>query len=278
MKGNNNIHYSRALPDFKWINKEIPILEVAQKVGLVVRGKKTICPECSKRRLTFTTVHNGWKCWECEPVGKMHTVIDLVMEHRNCSLYEAAKWIGENWQVGGQVQIEFSENAHGRERHKYQCYRPIRVPDKSRPSLQALVASPGWREMPLSVKAIGITLLALVLEEDNHILSISRRALGEFAGVHKPITIARAVREMEAIGLFAVDRGKWGNRGYKPSTFRLTWFSQAFQSWLWQGYAPLPTLPPYQPEGTSNTETFGTNPPARQEEQSRLEVINSHCQ
>jgi hypothetical protein len=277
MNGDNNIQYSRALPDFKWINTEIPILEVGQRLRLVIRGKKTVCPQCSKLRLTFTTVHNGWKCWECEPTGKMHSVIDLVMLHRNCSLNGAAKWIGENWKVAGQVQIEFSENAHGRERHTYQRYQPIRVPDKSKPSIQALVASPGWREMPLSARVIAVTLFAMV-EEDNHVMSISRRVLGELAGVHKPIAIARAVREMEAIGLFAVDRGSWGNRGYKASTFRLTWWSQALQAWLEHGYATQHTLSPHHPNATSKTETFGTHPPVEQMGESGTEVINSHCQ
>src|ERR1019366_2959421 len=144
-----------------------PILEVGQRLGLVIRGKKMICPQCSKGRLTFTTVHNGWKCWECEPTGNMHSVIDLVMVHRNCSPYEAAKWVGENWEVAGRVQIEYSENAHGGERHAYQRYQPIRVPDKSEPSIRALVASPGWPEMPLSVRVIAVTLFAMVGTEDN---------------------------------------------------------------------------------------------------------------
>ena len=277
MNGNNHIHYARPLPDFKWINAEIPILEVGQRLGLVIRGKKMICPRCSTGRLTFTTVHNGWKCWKCEPTGRMHSVIDLVMLHRSCSPFEAAKWIGENWRVAGQVQIEFSENAHGRERHKYQRYQPIPVPDRSKPSIQALVASPGWREMPLSARVIAVTLFAMV-EEDNHVVTISRRALGELAGVHKPTAIARAVRELEAIGLFAVDRGTWGDRGYKASTFRLTWWSQALQAWLEHGYATLHTLFPHHPKSTSNTETFGTQPPAGQEEQSEIKVIHSHCQ
>jgi hypothetical protein len=209
----NNIRYSPALLDFKWINTEIPILEVAQELGLVVRGKKAICPECAKRRLTFTTVLNGWKCWNCDPGGKMHSVIDLVMVHRNCPAYEAARWISENWRVAGRVQIERSENARGKERHTYQRYQPIPVPDRSKPSVQALVASPGWREMPLSTRVIAVTVFAMVETEDNGVVTISRRALGTLAGIHKPIAIARAVRELEAIGLFAVDRGSWGDRG-----------------------------------------------------------------
>ena len=208
----------------------------------------------------------------------MHSVIDLVMFHRNCPAYEAAKWVGENWRVAGRVQMEYSENAHGRERHTYQRYRLICVPDKSKPSIQALVASPGWREMPLSSRVIAVTLFAMAEAEDNHVITISRRALGELAGVHKPIAIARAVRELEAIGLFAVDRGSWGERGYRASTFRLTWWSQALQAWLREGYALPPTLSPHHPKSTSNTETFGTHSPGRQEEQPEMEVINSQCQ
>ena len=219
MNGDNNIHFSPPLLDFKWINTEVPILDLAQKLGLVVRGKKATCPECAKRRLTFTTVHNGWKCWSCEPGGKMHSVIDLVTVHRNCPAYEAAKWIGENWKVAGRVQVEHSENAHGSERHSYHRYHPIRVPDKAKPSLQALVASPGWREMPLSTRVIGITLFAMAETEDNRVVSISRRAPGELAGISKSNTIAHAVRELEAIGLFAVDRahGETGVTGPAPS-------------------------------------------------------------
>lgn len=278
MNGDNNIHFSPPLPDFKWINTEIPILDVAQKLGLVVRGKKAICPECTKRRLTFTTVHNGWKCWSCNPGGRMHSVIDLVMVHRNCPLYEAAKWISENWRVAGRVQIEFSENARGKDRHTYQRYQPIPVPDKSKPSIQALVGSPGWREMPLSARVIAVTLFAMAETDDNRVVSISRRALGELVGIRKSNTIAQAVRELEAIGLFAVDRGSWGNRGYKASSFKLTWWSQAFQAWLSQGYATPHTISPHHPPGTSNSETFGTQPPVEPKQESGLKVINGHCQ
>jgi hypothetical protein len=278
MNGDNNIHFSPPLPDFKWINSEIPILEVAQRLGLAVRGKKAICPACAKRRLTFTTVHNGWKCWNCAPAGKMHSVIDLVMLYRNCSPYDAARWIGEHWKVAGRIQVERSENARGETRHTYRRYRPIPVPDKSKPSIQALVASPGWPEMPLSTRAIAVTLFAMVETNDNRVVSISRRELGTLAGVHKPIAIARAVRELEAIGLFAVDRGLWGDRGYKASTFKLTWWSEAFQAWLRQGYALPHTPTTTQPPGTSNTETFGTHPPPGQKQESGLEVVNRHGQ
>jgi len=173
----------------------------------------------------------------------MHSVIDLVMVHRNCSPYEAARWIGEHWRVAGRIQVERSENARGETRHTYHRYRPIPVPDKSKPSIQALVASPGWPEMPLSTRVIAVTLFAMVETEDNRVVTISRRQLPLVAGIRKSNTIAKAIRELEAIGLFAVDRGSWGDRGCKACTFRLTWWSQAFQAWLRQGYA-ITSSPP----------------------------------
>jgi hypothetical protein len=240
MKGDNNIHYSPALPDFKWINAEIPILEVAQKLGIAVRGKKASCPECGKRRLTFTTVHNGWKCWSCEPSGKMHSVIDLVMEYRNCSNYEAAKWIRENWPVGGRLQVEYSENAHGAKRHTYRRYRAIRVPDKSQPSIQALVASPGWREMPMSTQVIAVTVFAMAMTEDKRTVTIGRRELGQRAGVHKATTIAQAVRELEAIGLFAVDKGSWGDKGVQAQHLQANLVESGIPGMAYTGVCHIP--------------------------------------
>jgi len=178
--------------------------------------------------------------------------------------------------VAGRIQIERSENARGETRHTYRQYRPISVPDKSKPSIQALVASPGWPEMPLSTRVIAITLFAMAETEDNRVVSIGRRALGTLVGVHKPSTIARAVRKLEAIGLFSVDRGSWGDRGYKASSFRLTWRSQAFQAWLRQGFAIQPIPSTTNPDGTSNTETFGTHPPPGQKQELEQNLINSH--
>jgi hypothetical protein len=237
VNGDNNIHYSRPLPDFKWINGEVPILEVAKKLGLVVRGKKTTCPECGKRRLTFTTVRNGWKCWSCDSGGKMRSVIDLVMALRQCPPYEAAKWISENWEVAGRVQIELSENARGEKRHTYRRYRPIPATDESRISIEALVASPGWREMSLSARVVAVTLLALARIDEKSSVTVSRRQLANLTGITDPNTLAKANREVQAIGLFEITRGFRTKYAERPTVYRLTWWSQVFQRWLKVGYA-----------------------------------------
>jgi hypothetical protein len=258
VNGDNHIHYSRALPDFKWINGEVPILEVAKKLGLVVRGKKTTCPECGKRRLTFTTVHNGWKCWSCDPGGKMRSVIDLVMARRQCPPFEAAKWISENCEVVGRVQIEFSENARGEKRHTYQRYRPVPATDESRPSIEALVASPGWREMSLSARVVAMTLFGLARMDDKNSVTTNRRELSYLTGITDPNTLAKANREVQAVGLFEIDRGFRTKYAGRPTVYRLTWWSQVFQRWLKAGYAVTETATPTTPHhhGTSTSGGF----------------------
>jgi len=59
MNGSNNFRYTPCFPDLKWINREIPILEVAQRLGIPVHGIKTICTECGARRLTFRPSTSG---------------------------------------------------------------------------------------------------------------------------------------------------------------------------------------------------------------------------
>ena len=271
MNGRNNIKYSRCLPDLKWINRETPILELAQQLDVPLRGTKTECTECGADRLTFRPSLNLWRCWNCDPTGKNKTPIDLVMRYKNCSVYEAAKWISERWPNVGRVQIERSENAHGLTKHEYQRYRQIPTPKGSKPSLQGLVASPGWREMPLSVRAVVITLLALTGSDENKSVTIGRRELGHLVGITDPNTIVKATREVETIGLFQVEKGTRTSGGYKPSSYRLTWFSARFQAWRMHGYdvaAPPPplaasTTPPAPPPGGTSKSVGISNHPFR---------------
>jgi hypothetical protein len=256
MNGSNNIRCGPAMPDMKWINTEIPILEVARKLGLVVRGKKATCPECEKRRLTFSLKLNLWRCWNCSPAGKGKSVLDLVMFMLNVEVYDAAKWISEQWNVIGKVQVERSENRCGRTKHVYRHIRQIPGPEKDKPTLVAIIASPGWREMNLSARVVAMALLPLAQLDSNQTVTISRRELGDLTGVRNPHALAKANGELEAIGPFTIDRG-WGNQaGHQITTYRLTSWSDTFQKWLLSGFlagletsTPTPP-PPSLPRGT----------------------------
>jgi hypothetical protein len=251
MDGSNHIRYSTAMPDMKYINHEIPILEVARELGLEVRGRKATCPECKKRRLTFSVKFNRWRCWNCDPAGKRKTVIDLVMFFLNLDAFNAAAWIRKRWNVVGQVQVERSENQHGLTKHVYRRVRPIPIPERDKPSLQAIVTSPGWREMSLSARVVAMTLLALARMDANNSVTISRKELSYLSGITDPNTLAKANRELQAIGLFEIDRGFKTKFAERPTVYRLTWWSQVFQRWLKAGYAV--------PEITTPTTTDTTN-------------------
>jgi hypothetical protein len=57
MNADNNFGYWRRFPNMRWMNREIPILEVAPYLMIPPPSKKTNCPECGERRL------------EVEPIG-----------------------------------------------------------------------------------------------------------------------------------------------------------------------------------------------------------------
>ena len=261
MQGSNHIRYSTAMPDMKFINSQIPILEIARALGLEVRGRKATCLECKKKRLTFSVKFNCWRCWNCDPAGKRKTVIDLVMFILNVDAFNAAAWISERWHVVSQVQMERSENQRGITKHSYRRVRQIPVPERDKPNLQAIVTSPGWRDMALSARVVAVTLLALARMDANNSVTIDRKGLSDLTGITDPSTLARANREVQAIGLFEIDRGYRTKYAERPTVYRLTWWSQVFQRWLRAGYAmpetttPTTTDTPHH-QGTSNSGGF----------------------
>jgi hypothetical protein len=261
MDGSNHIRYSKPMPDMKYINREIPILEVARELGLQVRGRKTTCPECKKKRLTFSVKFNCWRCWNCDPAGKRRTAIDLVMFFLNVDAYNAAAWISKRWNVVGRVQVERSENQRGITKHVYRRVRSIPIPERDKPSLQAIVTSPGWREMALSARVVAMTLLALARADARNSVTIDRKGLSDLTGITDPNTLAKANRELQAIGLFEIDRGYRTKYAERPTVYRLTWWSQVFQRWLRAGYAVPETTTPTTTDiphhqGTSNSGGF----------------------
>jgi hypothetical protein len=124
-------------------------------------------------------------------------------------------------------------------RNMKQFNRRIRVLEVARdkPSLQSVVASPGWREMSLSARVIATTLFALARMDANNSVTIDRKGLSYLTGITDPCTLAKANREVQAIGLFEITRGYKTKYSSRPTVYRLTWWSQVFQRWLKAEYA-----------------------------------------
>jgi hypothetical protein len=140
---------------------------------------------------------------------------------------------------------------------------PVLKVARDKPSLQAVVTSPGWREMSLSARVVAMTLLALARMDERNSVTISRKELSDLVGITDPSTLAKANREVKVIGLFEIDRGYKTKYTERPTVYRLTWWSQVFQRWLSAGYAVadmsiphLPSTPPPPHQGTSNSGGF----------------------
>lgn len=237
-----NLTYSTAQPDMKFINRHVPILEVAKALGLTVQGKKAKCPTCGKKRLTFNVRLNCWRCWECDLKGERKSAIDLVMFCLKVSCYDAAKWICERWNMVGKVQMERSENTRGITKHVYSRWRPIPIPERDKPSLQAIVSSPGWCAMSPATGKVILTLFGLT-DADGKVV-MSRGELRQRTGITSSRSLAKANSELETTGLFQIDRGYKTKYAERPTTYRLSWYSQAFQKWLKNGNSPdVPDVP-----------------------------------
>jgi hypothetical protein len=157
--------------------------------------------------------------------------------------------------------VERSENKYGLTKHVYRRVRSIPIPERDKPSLQAVVTSPGWRDMSLSARVVAMTLLALARMDARNSVTINRKELSYLTGITDPNTLAKANREVQAIGLFEIDRGYRTKYAERPTVYRLTWWSQVFHRWLKAGYALAETITPTTTlttnhQGTSNSGGF----------------------
>jgi hypothetical protein len=91
--------------------------------------------------------------------------------------------------------------------------------------------------MSLSARVVAITLLALARMNEKNRVTIDRKGLSDLTGITDPATLAKANREVQAIGLFEITRGYKTKYSWRPTVYRLTWWSQIFQRWLKAGYA-----------------------------------------
>ena len=154
----------------------------------------------------------------------------------------------------GRVQMERSENSRGITKHTYSQWKPIPIRDGDKPNLQVIVSCPGWREMSPATAKVTLTLFGLTDAEGKVV--ISRGELKHRTGIISSRSIAKANSELETIGLFQIDRGYKTKYAERPTTYRLSWYSQAFQKWLKNGNSPdVPEDHPAPPKALGRAET-----------------------
>jgi hypothetical protein len=155
------------------------------------------------------------------------------MSALNLDVYHAAVWIGERWAISSKVQPERTQSERGISKPVFTRMRRIPVKDKSKPSLPALVTSVGWTRLSDRARLAAVLLFVAAQESEDNTFTISRAGLADWSGIHQSNGgWARVNRELEHVGLFAIDRGLGGRLNPKLTTYRLTWWSKAWQSWL----------------------------------------------
>lgn len=138
--------------------KQIPILEVAKRLGIQVRGTKAMCftgHDKASPSLSFLKSRNTWRCFGA--CGKHGDTIALVMEKENLDFKSALAWFAQN----------FGEDVWSAD-GKQPAYQPAAstVAVQSRPQVETEFAADselyGWllNECPMVSNAKGLDYLA----------------------------------------------------------------------------------------------------------------------
>lgn len=197
---------NRGIPDLRWINRNVPVAEVARRLGLSLDGDSKIhCwhPEQHQHGDRTASVgirrkNNTVKCFVCDnkPMGPVDLVMD-VLDLNGPS--DAAMWIAEH----------FSVPCIPKGKHLKQPARPpVRAGFEG--DIGILVLSGLWAELSAPAKCIVPVLLSHAERETGKYTAevrISYRAISRYSGVASPNAVADAIRELENIGWLARKQG-----------------------------------------------------------------------
>jgi hypothetical protein len=187
------------IPDMAFINREVPIAEVAGELDLRFGPNGHIhCwfPESHKNGDRTASVgiderFNKVKCFGCgfRPMGP----IDLVMGVQGMTAVEAALWIAERFPV--------PELPKGK--HLTRQDRPVQRYGFQQP-IEFLVRSGIWARLLPSTQRLLPVLLAFAdkrREQDVYDLQMSWAAMRRYCGMASDGSVSRALKEIRDIGL-----------------------------------------------------------------------------
>jgi hypothetical protein len=189
----------RGIPDMRFINRKLPITDVARGLDLRLDGARKIhCwhPERHQNgdrtaSVGIRTTNNTVKCFGCDskPMGP----IDLVMDvHAMDSPADAAIWIAERFSV---PSIPARKHLDG-------SVRGMRVGYEQ--GLGLLIRSRLWSRLSEATKAIAPILLELAEKEQPHHevlqVRISYRAITRHSGIQSPNAVRKALLELSELG------------------------------------------------------------------------------
>jgi hypothetical protein len=213
-------------PDFGFIRRQIPIVDVARKLGIRVNGYRAHCWRMESHRngdadpsIGFLRRRNIGKCFVCD--SRAWSTIDLVMFVRRCELREAVTWITARYSVPA-----IPKGYHIEQREAW-CPR-FRASDTVS-VLETLVRSGLWSELTNAQRSI-LPALVTFAEPKTGVAEISYRGLMRFAGVGSQATIASALKVFQQMGFLRVEGAPGTGPTRRVNRYILTFDDPGFQS------------------------------------------------
>jgi hypothetical protein len=224
------------VPDADYIRLELPMSEVAEKLGLDVRDRHVRCPRDRSHWAKIWLKKNKVKCFECG-AGACWGTIDLAMDVLQVDVSRAIKWIAMRFDVRTRRR-RITRNLWGTTRRLYLDYPVGKRPQRLEINLDTLRSSPIWAILKPTVRRLAIYLIEGV-PRDSLILSITYRGLQLKVAAGNRGSLKRAFGQLCEIGLIETQREANGDDGFgfyaSKTLVRLTWGSERFQSSLTAG-------------------------------------------
>lgn len=203
---------SAGIPNFAWINRNLPITEVARRLGLRLGTNGLIhCWHPDRHHNNDRTAsvgvrktNNTVKCFGCAcelgPIGPIDLVVDVM---RLDSPAQAGLWIAEHFEVP-----TIPKRKHLKEPPR----RIVRAGFEG--DFGLLVQSGLWSRLSPPARAIVPVFLQFAQREDSrpiYHVQISYRAISRYSGIKSSNAVAKGVGELEEIHWLTRQRQESGS-------------------------------------------------------------------
>jgi hypothetical protein len=217
---------ANSIPDLKWINRSLPIAEVARKLGLRFGERGMIhcwhpdrhqhgdrTPSASIRK-----TNNTIRCFGCGT--KPMTVVDLIVDASGITVADAARWLDQNFEVRRIRPRRHLAGAGSQRPYKVGMEQPIEL----------LVRSGLWAYLSAPAQRIAPVLLSFAehASRETFRVEISYRGMMRYSGLRSFNAVSGALEQLAEIGwLQRAGNGARGQVLRDTGGYVLTPFSQA---------------------------------------------------
>jgi hypothetical protein len=188
-----------AIPDFKWVNRHVPIREVCIALGLRFGcGNMLHCWHDDRHqngdRTASVSIRKSTNRLRCFGCGSMTlSVLDLVMDALGTDVAGAARWLEQHFNVK-----HLAKGRHLKDSHAIRSYR-VGFEDP----IELLIKSGIWAMLKPGSQRIIPALLYLAKPGDvarTFVAQVSYRAIQRYSGVKSFGTISNALKQLAELG------------------------------------------------------------------------------